>query len=505
MRDGRGNLVPMLFAVFLGLLGVAWQLGTPPGAGPDEPAHYVKAIGAGGGDLAGRDAAPSQAEIRALINARRSPEQRRLLEALLEVKLTERALWHRRASREFTVPAGLSYSAFGCGYLRNDWRCLERGSTTLTPTEQSTYVGTYQPYVYVLPGLAMRAADRPTLALRLGRLANAAVSLGLLALAALVLWERSAGAVALAGLVVAVTPIVVFFASILNPSGPELSSAVCFVASLLRLTRAPHQPSWVWALAAASGSVLALSRSLGPVFVVLMVGAIVVLDGWQRARAAVRAAPKTALAAAATLALACLAGTIWERVYQPHVSSAPDAVLDGLDEAIDMLPSLPRQAVGVFGGIDIYLPLGFYVIWWLMLVALLAVAFYAARTRDRVLLTGLAIAIVVGTLLLSSVFSQTGLGLQARYVLPLAVLLPLWAGELLSRNREQLDRHTLTALIVAVTAGAAVVHAAAWFRNAGELSDAHWDPPLGWPALAAIVLTALAAFLAAGWRAARAA
>jgi hypothetical protein len=505
MKDGRSNLVPMLFAVFLGLLGVAWQLGTPPGAGPDEPAHYIKAIGAGGGDLAGRDPAPSQAEIRALIHARRSPEQRRQLEALLEVEPNALAIWQQRTSREFTLPAGLSYTAFGCGYLRDDWRCLDRGRTTPTPTEQSTYVGTYQPYVYVLPGLAMRAADRPTMALRLGRIANAALSLGLLALGALVLWERSLGAIALAGFVVAVTPIVVFFASILNSSGPELSSAVCFAACLLRLTRSPDQPGWIWAVAAVSGAVLALSRSLGPIFVVLTAAAIVVLGGLPRASAAVRSAPRAALVAAVTVVLACLAGAIWERVYQPHVSSSPEAVLDGLDEAIDTLPGLPRQAVGVFAGIDIYLPLGFYVIWWAMLAGLLAVAFYAARPRGRVLLAGLALAIVLGTLLLSAVFSQTGSSLQARYILPLAVLLPLWAGELANRNRDRLDRRAVSALIATVTAGAAVVHAAAWFTNASELSDAHWDPPLGWSTLAAIVLVALAVLLAAGWRAGRAA
>lgn len=45
------RLVPLLFGAFLLLAGLAWAVANPPGIGPDEGAHYVKAIGVGGGDL----------------------------------------------------------------------------------------------------------------------------------------------------------------------------------------------------------------------------------------------------------------------------------------------------------------------------------------------------------------------------------------------------------------------------------------------------------------------
>lgn len=90
----------------------------------------------------------------------------------------------------FTVPAGLAFSAFGCGrWGLDDWgRCLAEGESSSTTAEKGTYVGTYQPYLYVAPGVVMRSAHHPLTAMRLGRLVNAALSLGLLALAAFVPW-----------------------------------------------------------------------------------------------------------------------------------------------------------------------------------------------------------------------------------------------------------------------------------------------------------------------------
>jgi hypothetical protein len=433
------------------------------------------------------------------------------LSAFLGRKQSAGAVWQRRTSREFTVPAGLSFSAFGCGYIADgDWgRCLDEGQASARATARSTYVGTYQPYLYAAPGLVMRAASEPQTAMRLGRLVNAALSFGLLVVAALVLWDGSRGALSLVGLMVAVTPAVVFFGSILNPSGPELASAVCFAACLLRLTRTMEHAGRVWVACAVSGAVLALSRSLGPGFVVLLAMSVVVLTGWRRAASVLKAAPGRSAATAVTIAIACAAGAFWERRYQPHVPWGPRTILDGLDPSIDNLLRLPKQAVGVFGGTDIFMPLPFYIVWWLMLTALLAAAFYVGRGLERVSLPALALAIVAATVVLSAVTRQTGYELTARYTLPFAVLLPLWAGELLVRHRGRLRPRPARALVVGVAAGAAVVHAAAWYTHGRRVSvgddgdwlfmpHAGWAPPLGWWTWIAVVGAAVGAYLVAG-------
>jgi len=89
--------------------------GNPPGAGPDEGAHYVKAIGVGGGDLYGRRPAPTPAEVEALVNTRRSPDERARIEAFLRAEPSASALWLQRTSREFTVPAGSGRSVVALG------------------------------------------------------------------------------------------------------------------------------------------------------------------------------------------------------------------------------------------------------------------------------------------------------------------------------------------------------------------------------------------------------
>jgi hypothetical protein len=517
MGTGQSRAVPALSALFLLLIGVSWALANPPGAGPDEPAHYIKALGVAGGDLYGRTPeGASEAQVRALLNTRHSPEELAELKAFLGRKPSAGALWQQRTSRVFDVPAGMSFSAFGCGYLTDDdWRCLDEGEASATATTSRTYVGTYQPFIYAAPGLVMRAASEPQTAMRLGRLVNAALSLGLLVVAAFVLWDQSRGALSLVGLMVAVTPAVVFFASILNPSGPELTSAICFAACLLRLARTTDHPGWVWLACAFSGAVLGLSRSLGPAFVVLLVVAVVVLTGWRRATVVLRAARSRAVATAVTIAIACAAGAFWERKYQPHVPWGPGTVLDGLHASLDNLPHLPKQAVGVFGGTDIFMPLTFYIVWWLMLGALLAAAFQVGRGVERASLPALAVAIVLATLGLSAIYRQIGYELTARYIMPFAVLMPLWAGELLNRHRDELAPRTVRVLIIAVATGGATVHAAAWYTHARRVSvgidgswlfvpDAGWVPPLGWSTWIVLVLAATCVYVQMGLTASKA-
>jgi hypothetical protein len=59
----------------------------------------------------------------------------------------------------------------------------------------------------------------------------------------------------------------------------------------------------------------------------------------------------------------------------------------------------------------------------------------------------------------------------AHYVFPFAVLLPLWAGELLSRHRDRLDPRAARGLLVGIVAGAATVQAVAWYAYGRQISS----------------------------------
>src|SRR3954467_4712694 len=60
-----GPAPPALLAAGVALLVLAWAFGNPPGAAPGERDHYVRALGAGGLELAGRKFEPTEAQKRA--------------------------------------------------------------------------------------------------------------------------------------------------------------------------------------------------------------------------------------------------------------------------------------------------------------------------------------------------------------------------------------------------------------------------------------------------------
>ncbi len=79
-----------------------------------------------------------------------------------------------------------------------------------------------------------------------------------------------------------VTPMAVFLSASLNPSGFEIMSALAFTSALLRLTREETEhrfARWAWVIVAVSGFVLALSRTTGPVWIILSLAVTVPIAG----------------------------------------------------------------------------------------------------------------------------------------------------------------------------------------------------------------------------------
>ena len=511
--------VPALILAFLVALGSAWIFANPPGAAPDEGSHFVKAVGVGGGDLAGK--APSgdarglsEEDYEALTKLLKD---RSALERVREQSESRAGLWQQRSAREFEVPAGLGFTGFGCDLPEPERSasCLENGRQSRVDDRRGTFMGTYQPYLYLPPGLLLRTVREPLAALRLGRVGAAFISLLLLAAAGALLWDGARGARSLTGLIVAVSPSIVFFASTLSTSGPEISAAVCFSASLIRLTRARSASWWVWALAAAGGAVLAVSRSLGPLFVVVALVAAMALAPRGRMGAALRSARRATAAATGAIVVAIGAGLWWQVKYQPSLGWNRQRILDGIAPAVSDLVEIARQAVGKFGSLESNLPLGVYLLWWLMFALLLGIALRLGSGRERLALVGLCAGVVLLTIGLSAVYRQTGFPLQARHVLPLIVMVPLWAGELINRHPERLRPPAARRLLVGLALAAALAHAVAWYANGRRFAvgtdgswnfvpSAEWLPPLGWVPWIAVVCAGVLAYAAAARSAARA-
>lgn len=462
-----------LLAAALVLLVLAWVFGNPPGAAPDERAHYVRALGAGGLQLAGVPFQPSAAQRRAFFaqGSRGKP---------LPGAGLATVVWAAKQTRAFDVPLALSATSFGCNDRSptQSAACLDDPPQAPRSRRVPTYTGTYAPFAYIVPGAAMRTQGSPAAALRAGRLVSALTCLALLIAAGVL----TGGGVALAGMAVALTPMVVYCAAILNASGPEIAGSVCFLAAGLRLQR-PGAGVGAWAALAAGGAALTLSRSLGPVLLVTLGGMLLVLGG---ARLRRPQHPRAAAAAGAVLLVAFCVAAWWDLARQPHGVEGGPSYGDALRQSLHDLDDIARHAVGNFGALDTPLPGWLYLAWALAALVVCGLAALRGSWRERAGLTACAVVALVVTIGVSVFQLRTGYGAQGRHVLPALVLLPLWAGEVLRRHPDGLTR-----LAPAIGVVWAIGQAVAWLANARRAAvgadgswwffgAAEWSPPGGW-------------------------
>ncbi|MBW3574391.1 MAG: DUF2142 domain-containing protein [Actinobacteria bacterium] len=488
-RDQARRLAPWLFVLAYLTLVVAWVGANPPGAAPDEPAHYVKALAAGGGALVGTPP-PAGSE-----------------EGLSAVTPGQKA-WQARTTRLVPVPPSLAappWLACNAHLTEVSSACREPGEPAPERAVQPTYVGTYQPFLYLAPGWLARLAGDASDAILLARGAGAIVAVTLFALAVLALWDPDAGAASLVGLLLALTPMVVFLASAVSASGAEVAAGLCYLAAVLRLARPGPPSSSTWVALAVGGSVLSLSRSLGPMWVVLGAAVLPAASGVGRTRAVLRGGGWRAVAAGSAVALSMASSIAWELTRQVHPEAGRGVILGGVVPALGELPEVYRQHVGVFGWLDTQLPTEAYLVWSLGLGAIGVSAMVLGSARQRLVLAVLALASVMLSVVVSAALIRpTGFGMQARYVMPLTVVVPLFAGEVVRSQWARVRSWVLRAALWPAVAAVAGVQFLAWYTNARRqavgtdgpklfLGAAEWQPPLGW--LAWMVLALLGSAL----------
>lgn len=458
--------------VAYGLLLVAWVFANPPSAAPDEPALYIKALAAGGGELVGRP-----------------PDKPPPGLTPFDVHL----------ARVVRVSGRLLSAAYGCTAFHPELsaRCLRQvpvGRTRKNADALST-LATYQPFVYVLPGLIMRAGHGPDAALRLGRACLALLSLALLAAATALLAARQdqrESPLAPLPALVALTPMVIFVASTLSASSVEVAAGCAFSAAMLRLDRdgSAHGPA-LWATLALSGSVLALSRPLGPLWVVLILAVALVLVGARGARDLVR--DRRAMAAGCAIAGSVLVSVAWQLLVQPHAALSLRTAASGAVRGFEQLPSVIEQSIGVFGWQDTRMTAPAYSVWAAMVVSVIVLAFLVGSRRQRRALGGAMVALVIAVPMLDAlvILPVGGGDFQARWILPFGLMIPLLSGHIVASNWKLLRLKHPRRLLAGVASVAAAVQFAAFYANARRyavgihgphwfLGTSQWNPPLGW-------------------------
>lgn len=492
-------------ALAAGLLGLAclvatWIFTNPPGSAPDEAPHYLRALGLSQGQWLGG----------ALVG---HPYSNSGNAAFVRQEET--------AARSVLVPAGMAPSGWACNSSQPNQTiaCLNQATPNAQPYLEDTTAGTYPPWLYLPAALAIRLAPpQAQVALAAGRAATALFGLLLLLLAGLTL--RSAGRpdLAASGLLLALSPMVVFLLTELGPNGLEVVGAICFWSAIAALwDEWPRPGATTWVALVAGGLTATLAREVGVAWLLSGALAGAVLVGGRRLDALTPRSRRTLIA----VSLALLAGGAlsvgWAVALHPQVPSGLHVWRAAVPAALAHLPAVFPGQVGVFGFLDVALPWPVVAAWGAMLAILVTLAFLVGGRRERAVLALLIVgAFVVPVGLGTVALEPFGAAVQGRYVLPFTVAVPILAGRVLAARSDRLGEATPRRLLAYLTAAAAAIQLLALYVNAHRyevgvdgrkwfLPVAVWTPAGGWwlwfgvAILGALLAVAAAGRLSAGY------
>ena len=119
-------------------------------------------------------------------------------------------------------------------------------------------------------------------------------------------------------------------------------------------------------------------------------------------------------------------------------------------------------------------------------------ALVVGTTRERAVLVAAALATVAATVVIDAgAVRPTGFGMQARYALPIAVLVPIVAGQVLAAHAETIPRLLGAMSAAAMALAIALLQVKAW-RAGPHHFVALWTPPGGWEVWQAVTIAGAA-------------
>jgi hypothetical protein len=468
-----------------------WGLANPPFAGPDEPAHIIRAVALDHGQLTGK-------------------------------KLTPRI--------EKTIPRGgrhdylvvrapkiyRSASMTTCFAYRQDVTaaCL-RFKGPSRDADVVTYVARHPPPYYAFVGVVSWVYPPGSGAVYLMRFLDALLTGAFIATAITALRRFAAPTVVATGLVLAVTPMVLFMSSVVNPSAPEIAAAIALWVCGLALVSAAQTrvDKRLVTCVGIAGCVLALSRQLAPLWLALM--ALTMLGVANRVALRNLARSSWARLWALLITASSLAQVGWDVIVKPLevTRGGRPPVHIGMSEIVRVTLGATfiryREMVGSFGWLDTPAPALTWVPWTIGIAFLFVVAAaWVNRRQVAVLLSLLAATIAVPVVIESAAYRDAGgVSWQGRYTLPVAVGIPILAAVALATTERGRQLAT-PKLLVSIGALVSVAHIMAFAQNVrrytvgydGPLQfwkDAQWSPPL--PSLFLTVAYAIVVIGFVGW------
>lgn len=231
------------------------------------------------------------------------------------------------------------------------------------------------------------------------------------------------------GLMLCVTPAVIYASTVAAPNGVHLASGLLLWVALL--TADTHRPN-AWAICIA-GAALSVTHTLGLFWLGCAVVTLALLRG---RRHVVRTGRNLATSPVAlSILVAAVVFTIsWIALARPN-----DPTRGGGDPLADSTKDIPALVHGLVWVIQLVgtMPYRFdflwfvvYALWWLAFVVFLALVLRATHVRQRLTMVAVATAAVVLPITVTFLtYDVHGYAWQGRYELPLLYALPLIAAD----------------------------------------------------------------------------
>lgn len=311
----------------------------------------------------------------------------------------------------------------------------------------------------------------------------------------------------LLGAAVTMTPVLVYSTAVPGPNGVEMVSSLALWSAALALGHAtlPRRVERrLLVIAAVAACVLVTTRTLGPLWLFLVLETAVPLLGRAR-RTELRRTHRWTVRAGATALLVATAGAIaWTKIAAPN-SLAHEQDLHLPHPFLNSLVQMPLWVLQSLAAFPMRNDPAPTVVYGTSAAALLLVIGVAAarlrRWQGAVLALIVLVWLVAQLVISTSTFSQLGAVWQGRYALPFVVGVPVLVSAWADRRRPEGPRPALVAVVagLVVTAHAvSVVHV--------MLVELRTSPLAGAPAwftvapavLALLVISAGGLFVAAG-------
>jgi len=441
-----------------------WALATPQWTPPDSQAHEMRAYGAGSGNVLPDAPGGDGAELANTDGIDR-------------------------------VPAGMLESASSAGCYAHQpavsAACIVPVSGDATIVDFVNPAGRYLPVYYVLAGWpsSLVGFEAALTANHIMALLLAALFLGM-ALAAATTMRRPA--LAMTGVAVATSPMVMYFGGVLNPNSLEITAAMgmgaCSIAAFSKAPSLVQTTLLRWALVAATA--MCLTRFLSPIWLACWGLMLMVCFRWPAVRLLLR---REHLPWVALPALGAVGNVLWTLTLGGNVVGAEPRFDLSRGEAwtasLQQFDATLPQVVAAFGWGDTFLSSGEYNYYIIAAIFLVGTAWLFMTSRQSAALAVLIVLSYFAPIALQAMhWNANGAVWQARYSLPLLTLIPITAMFLAADDTSMTSQvwSRLRWIYPPVLALLAYVHVRAYLtqmqRNVsgmgGDTFDGPWQPAL---------------------------